>query len=70
MGEPKKIEDGTAELCPFCGAYPEIQPWHGGAKTKRLIGCSNEYCFVAPGVTGRTRRIAINHWNRRDGVRS
>jgi len=52
--------------CPFCGSQPMIEPWHGGPKTKRLIGCQNDGgCAVQPAVTGKTRKEAIAHWNQR-----
>ena len=53
--------------CPWCGEQPEIQPWHGGPPTKRLVGCENEMCDVGPNVTGHTERMAIAAWNKRDG---
>jgi len=51
--------------CPFCGSSPEIQFWHGGKPTKRLISCSNPECDVSPKVTGETERAAIASWERR-----
>ena len=50
--------------CPWCGASSEIQFWHGGKPTKRLISCSGTDCEVGPGVTGETEREAIAHWER------
>lgn len=51
--------------CPFCGASPEIQYWHGGGPNKRHIACSNQDCEVNPGVTGENERAAIAKWERR-----
>lgn len=51
--------------CPFCGASPEIQYWHGGKPTKRMISCSNTECEVCPSVTGETEREAVARWERR-----
>ena len=55
----------TALPCPFCGFLPEIKRWHGGPRSKRLIGCANEGCVVSPHVTGDTEEQAIAFWNRR-----
>lgn len=51
--------------CPFCGASPEIQYWHGGGPNKRLVSCRGTECDVAPAVTGETEREAIERWERR-----
>ena len=51
--------------CPFCGAPPEIEPWHGGPRTKRRIGCANEQCPVEPAVTGDTEAEAAARWHQR-----
>ena len=48
--------------CPFCGITPNIQPWHGGKKTKRLISCDNDNCQVQPAVTGETAAEAYKNW--------
>jgi len=53
------------KACPFCGSIPNVEPWHGGKRTKRLIFCSNESCAVHPGVTGETMREAASSWNTR-----
>lgn len=53
------------DVCPFCGVRPTIEPWHGGAKTKRMVACSNEDCDVQPQVTGETDLLARDKWNRR-----
>lgn len=53
------------DVCPFCGVRPTIEPWHGGAKTKRMVACSNDDCDVQPQVTGETNLLARDKWNRR-----
>jgi hypothetical protein len=52
--------------CPFCGGHPKIEPWHGGAKTKRRVSCQSAYCNVSPGVCGETQEEAVSYWNDRD----
>lgn len=51
--------------CPFCGVIPTIEPWHGGSRTKRMVHCENEECFVSPDVTGESYSEAILRWNKR-----
>lgn len=51
--------------CPFCGAPPQVQFWHGGRPSKRLVSCSGVECDVNPMVTGETRREAVERWSRR-----
>jgi len=51
--------------CPFCGAPPQIEKWHGGGPMYRLVSCSNEYCHVGPGVCGSTVGRALKAWNTR-----
>lgn len=64
LSENERMEY-DARPCPFCGACPAIQPWHGGPTSKRRLGCVNVDCHVAPAVTGNTRRIALERWNSR-----
>jgi hypothetical protein len=71
--EPEICE--KALPCPFCGAPAQIQYWHGGKPTKRLIGCSGVHdtlmrqspvtCHVGPSVTGETEAQALKRWNAR-----
>lgn len=63
--DPKVLAATEAKSCPFCGAQPTIQPWHGGRPTKKMISCDSEDCDVAPNVTGETRREALARWNTR-----
>lgn len=63
--EPKEVPEALARRCPFCGAKPTIQFWHGGKPTKRLVACSNDMCVVQPSVTGQTPTAAIRAWNTR-----
>lgn len=51
--------------CPFCGASPQIEYWHGGGPNKRMISCSSIDCDVHPMVTGDNERSAIAKWERR-----
>lgn len=51
--------------CPFCGASPLIEYWHGGKPSKRMISCSGMSCDVHPSVTGETEREAVERWERR-----
>jgi len=65
--------------CPFCGGKPNIEPWHGGEPTKKMVSCPGVYansvmgrcnnaeiiCKVAPIVTGETKKEAIKNWNTR-----
>lgn len=51
--------------CPFCGAEPTIEFWHGGPPSKRMIHCENEKCHVNPQTTGRTLDHAVENWNYR-----
>jgi restriction alleviation protein Lar len=64
---PNLPESVVRELlpCPFCGANPEIEHWHGGGPQKRLISCRNDDCAVSPSVTGPMKKKAITAWNTR-----
>lgn len=61
---PPEIRHDLAQ-CPFCGAPPQIEFWHGGEPQKRLISCSGDDCEISPSVTGETLRSAIVKWERR-----
>ena len=52
--------------CPFCGAEPVMQPWHGGGPNKVHVGCQNDECPISPGVCGETPSEARDDWNTRD----
>lgn len=60
----RPITEGL-EPCPFCGAQPEMESWHGGGPNKRMIKCWQTDCEVGPAVTGETPDEARAHWNRR-----
>lgn len=63
--DPKILPPVEARPCPWCGAQPTIQPWHGGRPTKKMIACESEECNVSPQVTGQTRHEALERWNTR-----
>lgn len=52
--------------CPFCGAAPVMEYWHGGGSMKRIVSCQNDSgCEVLPNVTGQSPEKAAAAWNRR-----
>lgn len=57
--------DTSLPTCPFCGASAQVQFWHGGRPSKRMISCSGVDCEVSPNVSGETLREARQHWSRR-----
>ncbi len=61
--------DAELKPCPFCGQKPDIEPWHGGSKTKVMISCVNELCKVMPCCTGNTEGAATVKWNHRAPLR-
>jgi hypothetical protein len=68
LTKPVVLAAGEAKPCPWCGAQPSIQPWHGGRPTKKMICCDNPDCAVSPLVAGETRREALVRWNTRKRV--
>ena len=52
-------------MCPFCGAIPEIMPWHGGGPRKTAVSCENEYCPGHPSTVAETPEEAVERWNTR-----
>jgi hypothetical protein len=56
---------GIFLACPFCGARPTLQSWHGGAPTKVMVACDGNDCQVSPMVSGETAAEARLNWNRR-----
>lgn len=62
----KKIKPSFRLMhCPFCGEHPTMEPWHGGGKMRRRVGCDNDYCPVGPGTVGTTPARAVAQWNTR-----
>lgn len=57
--------DPDALPCPFCGGPADIQFWHGGGPSKRMLRCADNGCDVQPRVTGATRKVALEKWNYR-----
>ncbi len=56
--------------CPFCGAQPTIEKWHGGGPKKVMVHCEDDACKVQPQVTGENRIAGIAAWNFRQESRS
>lgn len=56
--------------CPFCGAAPTIEYWHGGGPKKTAVHCDDESCSASPMVTGGTTQVAVRRWNTRGNNRS
>ena len=65
VSEPRTLPFQEARACPFCGCQPEIEFWHGGSPSKRMVSCVNPGCGPAPQVTGETAQAALEAWNRR-----
>jgi hypothetical protein len=77
LSAPPEILPATdAEPCPFCDAPAQIEFWHGGRPSKRMISCSGQgdtlprrgrpiTCFVSPSVSGETKSEALDRWNTR-----
>jgi hypothetical protein len=63
--EARRETAGKMLVCPFCGATPVAEPWHGGGRRKIMISCENEGCDVEPAITGETPEEALRRWNRR-----
>ena len=59
--------DCSLPKCPFCGSAAQVEFWHGGRPSKRMISCSGNVaeCEVSPGVTGQTLKEARDRWSRR-----
>lgn len=64
LKRPPEIRHDLTQ-CPFCGASPQIEFWHGGGPQKRMISCSGDDCPINPMTTGETKRAAIARWERR-----
>lgn len=50
--------------CPFCGAQPEITPWHRYSDVV-VIHCTNEECEVGAETSAVGRELAVTAWNKR-----
>jgi len=49
--------------CPFCGAPAEIDRDY--QKRIKVVGCSNDECWVSPVSCAATEQEAIDRWNKR-----
>lgn len=65
MGTVEKLPGSIADPCPFCGHHPGVQSWHGGPPSKRMVGCQNDECHIAPSAVGDTLKEALAIWNQR-----
>lgn len=63
--EPRPTTPLEAEPCPFCGAQPTTQFWHGGGPRKTMVACPGDDCAAQPMVTGSNRARALAIWNDR-----
>jgi hypothetical protein len=75
--EPEILSATEADPCPFCGSPAQIEFWHGGRPSKRMVSCSNQGdtlfrpagrhigCHASPSVTGETKAQALDRWNTR-----
>ena len=55
--------------CPFCGAPPVVEPWHGGPATKTMVSCDEQDCHAGMVyVVADTATAAIELWNVREAA--
>jgi hypothetical protein len=64
LNKPAEI-DLSLKHCPFCAAPAQVEFWHGGRPSKRMVSCSSDTCEVRPMVTGHTYKVAAARWNMR-----